>query len=215
MGKHQLHLGADKPMVLSLLQTKLMVPHVRAERVSRARLAARLNARRTLTLVSAPAGSGKTTLVAEWIQSLSAVPAPAGREGGAEEKSAWLSLDSGDDDPIRFWTYVVAALQTVHPHIGETPLAMLQAPQPPPVENVLTLLINEIADLPGSLLLVLDDYHLVQARSIHEAMIHECAWSSSRAPIRPCRLRDCARATSLPKSVPPICDSRLTRRRCF
>jgi len=145
--------------VVSLLKTKLFIPPIRAERVPRPRLTAHLNAgvQRALILVAAPAGFGKTTLVAEWLNA-----------GGLT--AAWLSLDAADNDPARFWTYLIAALQTVQPALGETALTMLQTPQPPPIETILTDLINEIAALSSPLLLVLDDYHLIEARPIHEAL---------------------------------------------
>jgi LuxR family maltose regulon positive regulatory protein len=149
-------------MAVSLLQTKLFVPLPQAELVSRPGLIKRLDERHRLTLVSAPAGFGKTTLVGAWVEGLSAILP-------ISERVAWLSVDAADDDPIRFWSYVVAALQRVHPGIGETALAMLQTPQPPPVETVLTALLNEIAALIDPLALVLDDYHLVENPSIHEA----------------------------------------------
>jgi LuxR family maltose regulon positive regulatory protein len=146
-------------METTLLQTKLFVPPARAERVSRPRLAERLDAgsRGKLTLVSAPAGFGKTTLVGEWV-------------GQLDRPVAWLSLDESDNDPTRFLTYFVAALQTVQADIGKGALSALQSPQPPPVEAVLTGLINEISAIPNRIVFVLDDYHLVNAQSIHDAL---------------------------------------------
>ena len=95
----------------------------------RPRLSERLDrgAASKLTLVSAPAGFGKTTLLAEWLAS---APSATG-----ERSAAWLSLDRGDNDPASFWTYVIAALQTVAPGVGASALALLQAPQPPPIER--------------------------------------------------------------------------------
>ncbi len=83
---------------------------------------------------------------------------------------AWLSLDEGDNDLTRFLTYLVAALQTIAAHIGEATLAALQSPQPPPAETLLTALINEIATIPESFVLVLDDYHVIDAKPIEEAL---------------------------------------------
>ena len=133
----------------------------RTRLVSRPRLIERLNAGprsgRKLTLISAPAGFGKTTLLSEWA-------------AGCRRPVAWLSLDKGDNDPTRFWVYFIAALQTIHEGIGETASKTLQSPQPPPLESVLTTMINEIAAVPGNLALVLDDYHLIAAQPIHEAL---------------------------------------------
>ena len=119
-----------------LLETKLFVPRWRRGLVPRPRLSERLDrgAEAKLTLVSAPAGFGKTTLLAEW---LAAVPA-----GG--RAAAWLSLDPSDNDPASFWTYVIAALRTAAPGVGAGALALLQAPQPPPIDAVLATLLNEL-----------------------------------------------------------------------
>jgi len=119
----------------------------------------RLNAglHRKLTLISAPAGFGKTTLLSEWV-------------GSCERPVAWLSLDEGDNDPARFWAYVIAALQTVEAGIGEGVLAASQSPQPPPIEAVLTTLVNEIVAIPDPFAFVLDDYHVIKAEAIHNAL---------------------------------------------
>jgi len=134
------------------LQTKLYTPPIRPELVSRPRLIERLNAGldRKLILISAPAGFGKTTLVSEWVRD-------------CDRPIAWLSLDEGDNDFAQFVTHFIAALQRVKPGLGETVLAVFQSPQLPPVEAVLASLINEIADLPEQLTLVLDDYHVIQS----------------------------------------------------
>jgi LuxR family maltose regulon positive regulatory protein len=148
-------------MAAPLLKTKLHIPPVRPELVPRARLMGRLSAgpECKLTVVSAPAGFGKTTLLSEW--ALSNQP---------ETRFAWLALDEGDNDIARFLAYFIAALQTVDPTIGQASLSILHSPQAPPVEAVLTPLINEIADIQGHLVLVLDDYHLIEADSIHTAV---------------------------------------------
>lgn len=144
-----------------ILQTKLHVPPVRPELVSRPRLIGRLNdglsAGCKLTLISAPAGFGKTMLLSEWT-----------RQSGLPV--AWVSLDAGDNDPARFWAYFVAALQTIHQEIGTAMLAMLHSPQPPPVETLLTALINEIAQVPGPLALVIDDLHMIAGQPVHGAL---------------------------------------------
>jgi LuxR family maltose regulon positive regulatory protein len=110
-----------------------------------------------LTLISAPAGFGKTTLAGEWI-------------AGCERPAAWLSLDEVDNDPARFLAYFVAALQTIAPNIGDGLLAVLQSPQPPPTESILTTLLNEISKSPHNFVLVLDDYHVIDAKSIDNAL---------------------------------------------
>jgi len=114
-------------------------------------------------LISAPAGFGKTTLLTEWLAAGPAAPAD-------ERLAAWLSLDRADNDPASFWTYVIAALQTVAPGIGESALTLLQAPQPPPIETVLTALLNDLGAITGDIVLVLDDYHVIDARDVQDAM---------------------------------------------
>ena len=159
-----------------LLSTKLFIPKTRPDLVSRLRLIERLNdsLHSKLTLISAPAGFGKTTLVSEWI-------AYCGRSA-----VAWLSLNKEDSDPRRFLTYLVAALQTlafpqehrdtvsnvegVSANIGGEVLGMLQTSQSPPTESILTTLLNEIADIPDDFVLVLDDYHVVDAKQIDHAI---------------------------------------------
>ena len=146
-------------MATSLLQTKLYAPPMRPERVSRPRLIEQLNAgpNRRLTLVSAPAGFGKTTLVAEWLS-------------GADRPYAWLSLDEDDNDPVRFLTYLIAALRQVDPNTGQAALAMMQSPQPPPPHVLLTALINDVAAVPRPSILVLDDYQEIHTLSIHQQL---------------------------------------------
>jgi LuxR family maltose regulon positive regulatory protein len=146
-------------VVTPLLTTKLYIPPVRPELVPRPRLVERLNAGLDgkLTLISAPAGFGKTTLLSEWA-------------AGCGRPVAWVSLDEGDNDPARFLAYFVGALQTIEASIGEGVLSAFQTPQPPPMETVLTLLINEVAATPDPFALVLDDYHVIEAEAIHEAL---------------------------------------------
>ena len=118
-----------------------------------------------LTLVSAPAGSGKTTLLGEWLaEHPSSSRTPAGRE------IAWLSLDAADSDLDRFWTYVVAALQAVRPELGEAARAMLESGHAPAIDVVLAMLLNDIAASPEDLVLVLDDYHVIESAEVHDAM---------------------------------------------
>src|SRR5438105_675409 len=150
-------------MVTPLLETKLYVPKWRRGLVPRPRLSERLNrgAESKLTLVSAPAGFGKTTLLADWL----AAVAVDGRT------VTWLSLDQSDNYPASFWTYLIAALQTADPHIGASAISLLQSPQPPPIEAVLSLLLNELSGMPTDVVLVLDDYHVIDARDIHDGMV--------------------------------------------
>ncbi|MCJ7533647.1 MAG: hypothetical protein MUO64_21805, partial [Anaerolineales bacterium] len=146
-------------IVEQLLTTKLYIPPTRPEFVPRPRLIERLNAslHRKLTLISAPAGFGKTTLVSEWV-------------AGCERPVAWLSLDEGDNDPTCFLTYLVAALQTIAANIGKGVLAILQSPQPPPIESILIALLNEITTVPDNFVLVLDDYHVIDSKPVDEAL---------------------------------------------
>jgi LuxR family maltose regulon positive regulatory protein len=146
-----------------LLVTKLNVPLLRPNHVSRGRLSARLSAglldancfHRKLTLVCAPAGYGKTSLVTEWLHSLDA-------------PVAWLSLDEHDNDPIRFVLYLIAALQQVAPAVGTTSQSLLQSPQPPPLDVLLANILNDIASISHPIILVLDDYHLLHSPAAHQ-----------------------------------------------
>ncbi len=144
-----------------LLATKLFLPPGRANHVPRPRLTQTLHQswqqNRKLTLVSAAAGYGKTTLVTEWLHSLAV-------------KTAWLSLDEGDNDPARFLAYLIAALGHIHAQISTKTLPLLQSPQPLPPELVLTSLINEIAALSEPFVLALDDYHVIHALLVHRQL---------------------------------------------
>lgn len=144
---------------MPVLATKLYIPQLRPKMVSRPRLIERLNEGlyRKLTLVSAPAGFGKSTVVSAW----------AKRSGCPV---AWVSLDAGDHDPVRFLVYLISALQTISPQFGEEILRFLQAPQPPPAPIVLTNLLNEITAIPTKFMLVLDDYHMVDSQPVDEAI---------------------------------------------
>ena len=166
-----------------LLRTKLYLPSLRPEWVSRPRLVERLNANldRKLTIVSAPAGFGKTTLLCEWVRYWDTSHAVRTGWHAAPEDVAWLSLDRSDNDPTSFWTYVIAALQTMpgwaKGGVGEASLPMLRSPQPPSIEVVLTALINEIDQVmhqdqtsPHTHVLVLDDLHLIEEAQIHEGL---------------------------------------------
>ena len=148
-----------------LLETKLYVSRSRRGLVPRPRLSERLDRGTALKLmlVSAPAGFGKTTLLTEWLAAGPAAPAD-------ERLVAWLSLDRGDNDPASFWTYVIAALRTVASGVGESALALLQAPRSPPIATVLTALLNDLGAIAGDIVLVLDDYHVVDARDVQDGM---------------------------------------------
>src|SRR5215471_8690859 len=143
-----------------LLATKLYVPHPPPGGAARPRLAAQLDEGRSrrMTLVCAPAGSGKTALLAAWAS-------------GGQWPVAWLSLDEGDNDPVRFWRYVGAALERARPGISGR-IGPLLGSAPRSFEGVVAVLVNELADRPaaGHSLLVLDDYHLIGARQVHAAV---------------------------------------------
>ena len=143
-----------------ILRAKLYVPRGHADAVPRPRLYERLDegTRRDLTVVSAPAGFGKTTLLADW-----------SRRSGLPV--AWVSLDERDDDPVRFFSYLIAAIGTVHEGFGEATRAFLSSPQSrEEIEPVLTALSNEILEVPRDFVLVLDDYHALTTQPIHEAL---------------------------------------------
>jgi LuxR family maltose regulon positive regulatory protein len=163
-------------MPTSILATKLYAPPARPEGVTRPRLLARLSLgpARKLTLVSAPAGFGKSTLVTQWIAALRAAD-DQGQQGTdavghAAVHVAWLALDEGDNDFTRFLAYVIAALQRTAPHVGDGVLRVLDASQPPPNDALLTALLNDLAALDGSTVLVLDDYHMLENREIDQAI---------------------------------------------
>ncbi|MBN1427976.1 MAG: hypothetical protein JXB07_06295 [Anaerolineae bacterium] len=142
-----------------LLTTKLYIPPSQLRLVPRPRLINRLNGGlvRKLTLISAPPGFGKTTLLGAWIEQL-------------DRPVAWLSLDENDNDITRFLGYLIAALQMVAPDTSEMSLGMLQSPQQS-VDATVTVLLNDLANLSGQVVLVLDDYHLIEAQSVHDVLI--------------------------------------------
>ena len=151
-------------MITPLLATKTYIPTPRTPLVPRPRLTARLNAGlcQKLTLVSAPAGFGKTTLVSAWLQHVA-------------HPVAWLSLGRGDNDPLQFWRYVVAALQTVDETVGEAAQAALQTSQPLPPETLVATLINDCVASSDErqsspYVLVLDDYHVIENPTIHTSL---------------------------------------------
>ncbi len=144
-------------MATTILATKLYIPPPRAKIVLRPRLIERMNEGmcHKLTIISAPAGFGKTTLVSEWVTS-------------CRRPTTWLSLDEGDNDLKRFLAYLIAALRTIEKNIGEGVLPLLDAAQPPAIESVLTSLLNEITAIPHDFVLVLDDYHLIDSQRIDQ-----------------------------------------------
>jgi len=147
-------------MSTQILATKLYKPVLRSNSVLRPRLIERLNVglHGKLTLATAPAGFGKTTVIAEWI-------------GSEDLRVAWLSLDEGDNDPVRFLSYVVAALQTIQSEIGTDILNLLESPQPPPIESLLTPLLNQLAMMQHNFVLVLDDYHVLDSTEIDSVLV--------------------------------------------
>jgi LuxR family maltose regulon positive regulatory protein len=148
-------------MSSAILATKLHTPSLRPKIVPRPRLLTRLQAglRGKLTLVSAPAGFGKTTLISAWLK-------------GHSGQTAWLSLDPQDNEPDHFLLYLVAAIRRAHPELGEGVLESLETSQPKVLEPLLSELINELADLPDSLVVILDDYHVITEPAIQELMLY-------------------------------------------
>ena len=171
-------------MSTPILATKLYIPPPRPKVVLRPRLIVLLNEglslSRKLTLISAPAGFGKTTLVSEWVNQKA--------EGGKQKdelgeavfqpssliihpsKVAWLSLDEGDNEPVRFLVYLIAAVQTIAADLGAGVMAALQSPQPPLIESILMALLNEITTLADNFILVLDDYHVIDSQAVDQAL---------------------------------------------
>ena len=143
-----------------LLTTKLFAPRSRPGAVLRRSLIELLKSADgcALVLVSAPAGFGKTSLIAQWTDA-------------EDRRTAWLSLDSGDDDATRFWQYIVAALQEVDPRIASSAAELLASPQPPPVETVAGLVVNDLAAASDRVRIVLDDYHHVEDEALHASVL--------------------------------------------
>jgi LuxR family maltose regulon positive regulatory protein len=152
-------------MTDQILATKLHLPILRNDIVPRRRLVERLNEGllqqdgfvRKLTLISAPAGFGKTTLVSEWLR-------------GSELQTAWLSLDESDNDPARFLAYLIAAVRQIRADFGDATWTILQLPQPPPPNVILTSLVNELSGLNAPFILALDDYHTIHTLPIHQQL---------------------------------------------
>jgi LuxR family maltose regulon positive regulatory protein len=176
-------------MPVSLLSTKLHAPPPRPNLVRRPRLIRRLDEGlrqgHRLTLISAPAGFGKTTLLSEWTTHFASSILDFGlhehRQDPIQNCVSWVSLDRGDNDPARFWSYVVAALARAHrgesagegrDEVGSGTMELLHWPQPPPIDSLLAPLLNEITATSSQSVLVLDDYHIIQAQPIHEAVVY-------------------------------------------
>ena len=167
-----------------LLTTKLYFPILRLDVVPRVRLIERLNTSlwqpegfiRKLTLISAPAGFGKTTLVSEWLSNSRFPLTSAGKNQDDHLRSdktdtvAWLSLDESDNDPARFLAYLIAAIRTLQPEFGQRTESMLQLAQQPPPNVILTSLVNEFSHISGFIILALDDYHFIHSVLIHQQL---------------------------------------------
>ncbi len=161
--------SADAPDQDALLSTKLSVPPVRSALVARQRLVKQLDAGMSgrLLLVTGPAGSGKTTLLSNWLQS-SSLPV------------AWLSLDASDNDPVRFWTYVIASLQKIQPGLAAHLITMFPVGKTRSLETTMTAFINTLATLSEDIVLVLDDYHVIESQPIHDAITFLLDYMPSR-----------------------------------
>ncbi|MBN1139634.1 MAG: LuxR family transcriptional regulator, partial [Anaerolineae bacterium] len=165
-----------------LLRTKLYIPPIRPEWIPRPRLMAQLGEglKCKLTLLSAPAGFGKTTLLAAWCAAAQRPSPGASSVGDSQLPDApsltppasvvWLSLDEEDNDPVRFWTHLVTALRQSPAAFGKAALAMLEAPQPPPIQVLVSSLLNEIVETAKPLLMVLDDLHCIDDPPVHESL---------------------------------------------
>jgi LuxR family maltose regulon positive regulatory protein len=161
------HPASTPAVSANVLATKLFVPPARTNLVVRPRLFERVEAglRGKLTLIAAPAGFGKTTLLSAW----------RATAAGSALLFGWVSLDRADNDPLRFWSYVITALATLVSGVGTTALALLQAPQPPPIEAILTSVVNAFSAASAmpplrDVALVLDDYHEITTPAIHDAL---------------------------------------------
>jgi LuxR family maltose regulon positive regulatory protein len=189
--------GADTAS--PLLDTKLYIPKSRSGLVSRPRLVERLRhgVERKLTLVLSPGGFGKTTLLAEWLAT----------ETVGERAVGWVSLDASENEPALFWAYFIRALQNVHAGVGSHALSLLHSPHPPAIESVLTAVINEINAIDCDFVVILDDYHIIDAPAVHNALtflldhlpprMHVVIASRAEPPLALSRLRARGELTEL------------------
>ena len=173
---------------MQLVSTKVAIPRPRSHLLARPQLLTKLNLVQEypLTLISAPAGFGKTTILSSWVMQ-SSYPV------------AWVSLDAQDSDATRFWTYVFTALNTVQPGIADAALSLLRSSQPPTIESIVATLVNGIAAFPADIVLVLDDYHLLSNPLVHQSLqflidhlppqLHLIITSRSKLPLRLARFR--------------------------
>ncbi|SRR6266498_2281619 len=200
---------------MPVLGTKLHLPSLRRQLVQRARLTDQLRSDggegARLVLVAAPAGSGKTTLLAQWL--------------AADEKSqrrvAWLALDAGDADIRLFLTHLVAAVQTAEPAAGVDALALLEAGRGTPTEAILVSMINDLDLLAGPTVVALDDYHVIDAAAVHEAVRFlldnlppQVTLAMPLGPTRRSRFPACVRVASSSRYGPRTSSSPPTKRRC-
>ncbi len=148
-------------METTLLATKLFIPRATTGMVVRPRLVQRLQGilNNRLTLVSAPAGFGKTTLLSQWIQD-------------NKFPTTWLSLEGAENDPVRFWGYCIGALQKISPATGEKALSLLHSSPPIPIESTLNVLLNDITSIPEDFVLVLDDYYFIHSEAVHQGLTY-------------------------------------------
>lgn len=143
-----------------LIKTKLFIPPPRSNWVQRTHLTDRLGkiTHYKLTLISAPAGFGKTTLLSEWISR-------------SETPITWVSLDEGDNDPASFLKYIINALQAIEPNAGKAALSLMKSPQRPPIASIMISLVEALSNIPSDCALVLDDYHFIDAEEIHKMVV--------------------------------------------
>ncbi|MFL5804111.1 MAG: LuxR C-terminal-related transcriptional regulator [Roseiflexaceae bacterium] len=209
IGPHVPHPSQDLLLHPPWLTTKVHLPALRSALVERPRLLQRLQAglNGKLTLLTAPAGAGKTTLLLAWAAQLA-------------RPVAWVSLDAADNDLVRFLTYLIAALHQIQPDLAADAVALLHSPQPPPLEPVLTLILNALMAHPLPIVLMFDDYQLITATPIHQALamllthlppsVHLVIASRAAPPLPLARLRAARQLTELRAPDLVFTDAELT-----